>query len=66
MAGFAVLVGGIALLSAAALIGSLQVPQTSTSSLGKHDVWLTIEGPRGHTFYIPLRPVDPDQGSQIN
>ncbi|MFV1971825.1 MAG: hypothetical protein ACC683_12595 [Acidimicrobiia bacterium] len=55
--GFAFLVGGIALLSAAALIGRLQVQQTSTPALRQHEVWLTIKTrPRGHTIYIPLRP----------
>jgi uncharacterized repeat protein (TIGR01451 family) len=67
VAGFAFVVGGIALLSAAGLLGRLRVHQNGTLALGQHDVWLTIETrPRGHTFYIPLRPADSDPGSQIN
>jgi len=67
MAGFAFFVGGIALLSASALVGRFQVQQTGTPALGQQEVWLTIETrPRGHTIYIPLRPAGSDPGSQIN
>ena len=67
MAGFAFFVGGIAMLSAAALIGRLRVQQTGTLALGQHEVWLTIETrPRGHTIYIPLRPAGSDPGLQTN
>jgi uncharacterized repeat protein (TIGR01451 family) len=67
VAGFAFVVGGIALLSAAGLLGRLRVRQTGTLALGQHEVWLTIETmPRSHTIYIPLRPAGSDPGSQIN
>jgi hypothetical protein len=67
IAGFAFVVGGIALLSAAALVGRLQVQRTSIPAVGQHEVWLTIDiRPRGHTIYIPLRPTGWDRGSQIN
>jgi hypothetical protein len=64
MAGFAFFVGGVALLSVAALVGRLQVQQTTTTATGQHEVWLTIETrPRGRTIYIPLRPAGGDPGS---
>jgi hypothetical protein len=67
VAGFAFVVGGIALLSAAGLLGRLRVHQTGTLELGQHEVWLTIETrPRAHTIYIPLRPADSDPEPQIN
>ena len=67
IAGFAFVVGGIALLSAAALVGRLQVQRTSIPAVGQREVWLTIAiRPRGHTIYVPLRPAGWDRGSQIN
>jgi uncharacterized repeat protein (TIGR01451 family) len=67
LAGFAFVVGGIALLSAAALIGRLQVQQLGSTAVAQHAFWLTIETrPRGHTIYIPLRPAGPDSQSQID
>ncbi len=65
MAGFVFVMGGIALLSAATLIGRLEVQRTGIPAVGQHEVWLTIETrPRGHTIYIPLRPAGWDPGSQ--
>ncbi|MCL1600838.1 MAG: hypothetical protein M3112_04790, partial [Actinomycetia bacterium] len=67
IAGFAFVLGGIALLSAAALSGRLRVQQTSSLALGQHDAWLTIDiRPRSHTIYIALRATGSDPGSQIN
>jgi uncharacterized repeat protein (TIGR01451 family) len=67
VAGFAFLVGGIALLSAATLIGRIRVPHGGSSAVGGPAVWMMIEiKPRGHTIYIPVRPVDSDPGSQIS
>ena len=67
IAGFAFVVGGIALLSAAALVGRLQVQRTGIPTVGQREVWLTIEiRPRGHTIYIPLRPAGWDRGSHFN
>jgi uncharacterized repeat protein (TIGR01451 family) len=67
IAGFAFVVGGIALLSAAALIGRLKIQQFSIPAVGQHEVWLTIDiRPRRRTIYIPLRPAGSDPGSQIN
>jgi uncharacterized repeat protein (TIGR01451 family) len=64
MAGFAFVVGGIALLTAAALIGRFQMQQISTVALGQYEGWLTIETrPRGHTIYIPVRPEGSDPQS---
>lgn len=67
VAGFAFVAGGIALLSAAGLVGRLRVHQPGTLALGQREVWLTIETrPQSHTIYIPLRPANPDPGSQID
>ena len=67
VAGFAFVVGGIVLLSAAALIGRLEIQRISSPSVGRTDVWLTIETrPRGHTIYISLRPAGSEAKSQIN
>jgi hypothetical protein len=61
MAGFAFLAGGIALLSAATLIGRLRLQQTGRLALGTNEVWLTIKTrPRGHTIYVSLRPAGSD------
>jgi hypothetical protein len=57
------LAGGIALLSAATLIGRLGVQQTGPVAFGQNDVWLTIKTrPRGRVIYVLLRPAgsDPD------
>jgi uncharacterized repeat protein (TIGR01451 family) len=67
MAGFAFVLGGIALLSAAALSGRLKVQQTAPRALGQYEAWLTIDlKPRGHTLYIALRAAGSDPDSQIN
>jgi uncharacterized repeat protein (TIGR01451 family) len=67
MAGFAFVLGGIALLSAAALSGRLKVQQTAPRALGQYEAWLTIDlKPRGHTLYIALRAAGSDPDSEIN
>ncbi|MFV1999425.1 MAG: hypothetical protein ACC654_03580, partial [Acidimicrobiia bacterium] len=64
MAGFSFFVGGIAMLSAAALIGRVRVEEIGTAALGQREIWLTIETRlTGHTIYIPLRPAGSDPGS---
>lgn len=64
VAGFAFVAGGIALLSAAALVGRLQVQWADTAAAGQQEIWLTIElRPRGRTIYVPLRPSGLDPGS---
>jgi len=64
VAGFSFVVGGIALLSAAALVGRVRVQEIGTAALGQREIWLTIETRlTGHTIYIPLRPAGSDPGS---
>lgn len=67
LAGFVFVLGGVALLGAATLIGRLRVEHSSGLAIGQHDVWLTIETRlTGHTIYIPLRPEGSDRTSQTD
>jgi len=66
IAGFLILLGGIALLGTSALMGQVRgEPFGANAAFGQDEFWIHLEPePRSHTFYIPLRPssrnVDPD------
>ncbi len=63
MAGIVFIVGGVALLNAAALIGRLRPNLSGIPAVGHGASWLTIEiKPRGNTIYISLRPAGSDTG----
>ena len=64
--GIVFIVGGIALLNAAALIGRLRPNLSGIPAVGHGASWLTIEiKPRGNTIYISLHPADSDTSFRI-